>query len=839
MLTGHHPHMKKSKSKSKSRTTIAFITYAFYGDPNSFSLWSGIYDTARERGLNLICLPANPPNSPIGFEAQANVLYNLVNKKNIDGLIIWGAGISVCADPVDVINIYVRFNEFPKIIIGHVIEGTPSIIIDNYAGMFSACIHLIKKHQCSQIAFIRGPETHTEAELRYSAYKDALVTSRLPFEPDLVVPGNFKKNSGNMGIKILLDERKVKFDAVVTANDLMSIGAVEELHDRGILIPEDVKLAGFDDIEESRYIRVPLTTVKQPFYDMGKMAVKNLLLQIHNNKIDEKIIIPAELIERESCGCLSSLVVQVGQTIIASGNQQKNISEQKNKILSEIMKTLKASTIRDSVDKKIIEDILNAFIDDIMNREKRDFLSIMNRYLISLNTKNEFDLFHFVLSSLRQSMLPVIANNVKILIQAENLWQQCRILIGEYSQRMAMLHGLQEKVRNEILHEINQRLVTTFDIEELMNITASELPRLGIPGCFLSLYNSNETAGESSRLMLAYIDKQCLKIDSDKRCFPTINMVPDGLLPGNMQYTFIVEPLYFRNEQLGFVIFEEGPKEGSVYDALRTQLSVAIKGAFLFQEREKLLSTLESHARQLEDTAENLARSNSELEQFSYIASHDLKEPLRKISTFGKRLKEKYDKVLGDQGCDYIDRMQNASIRMQALIDDLLTYSRLTYKIQQFTAVNLYQVAKDVLIDLDVLIEQKKARIEMGELPVIDAEPLQMRQLLQNLICNALKFDKPDHPPVIKIYGKITEDLGIGFCEIIIEDNGIGIEEKYFDQIFGVFQRLHGHTQYTGTGIGLAICKKIVGRHKGKIRVESILGEGTKFIVTLPVKQYT
>ena len=241
-----------------------------------------------------------------------------------------------------------------------------------------------------------------------------------------------------------------------------------------------------------------------------------------------------------------------------------------------------------------------------------------------------------------------------------------------------------------------------------------------------------------------------------------------------------------------------------------------------------------------------LERSNRELQDFAYVASHDLQEPLRKIVVFGERLKEKCSEALSNEGRDYLERMQKAASRMQILITDLLSFSRVTTKAQPFTTVSLAKTAQEVVSDLEARIEQVKGRVEIGALPVLQAEPLQMRQLLQNLIGNALKFRRPEESPVVKVEAEIVsaprprseadarpEEL----CILKVSDNGIGFEEKYLDRIFNVFQRLHTRNEYEGTGMGLAITRKIALYHGGEITAKSKPGVGSTFIVTLPVTQ--
>jgi PAS domain S-box-containing protein len=227
-----------------------------------------------------------------------------------------------------------------------------------------------------------------------------------------------------------------------------------------------------------------------------------------------------------------------------------------------------------------------------------------------------------------------------------------------------------------------------------------------------------------------------------------------------------------------------------------------------------------------------LEHSNRELEDFAYVASHDLQEPLRKIQAFGDLLKSKYSAALPDQGRDYIDRMQSAAKRMQILINDLLSFSRVTTKAQPFVRVDLAQIASEVVKDLETRLHDSGGTIHVGALPVIDADPVQMRQLLQNLTANALKFHRPDVAPVVEI----NADIDHVRCQITVSDNGIGFEEKYAERIFTMFERLHARARYEGTGIGLAICRKIVERHGGEIRAHGTINEGATFIVTLPIQ---
>ncbi|MFC1975105.1 ATP-binding protein [Chloroflexota bacterium] len=231
--------------------------------------------------------------------------------------------------------------------------------------------------------------------------------------------------------------------------------------------------------------------------------------------------------------------------------------------------------------------------------------------------------------------------------------------------------------------------------------------------------------------------------------------------------------------------------------------------------------------------AADLERSNRELQNFAYVASHDLQEPLRKIQLFSNRLQTRHADLFNEQALDYLKRMLNAATRMQTLIQDLLTYSRLTTHAQPFELVDLNTVASEVLSDLEARIEETSGQVAVGNLPTIESDPTQMHQLLQNLIGNALKYYCPEISPIVMIRAKVEDNL----CHLTVKDNGIGFDEKHLARIFRVFERLHGRGKYEGTGIGLAICRKIADRHGGDITATSTPGKGSIFIVTLPVKQ--
>jgi signal transduction histidine kinase len=236
---------------------------------------------------------------------------------------------------------------------------------------------------------------------------------------------------------------------------------------------------------------------------------------------------------------------------------------------------------------------------------------------------------------------------------------------------------------------------------------------------------------------------------------------------------------------------------------------------------------------ELERQAHELVRSNAELDQFASIASHDLQEPLRKVRTFTERISETEAENLTERGLDYLRRANSSAERMQTLIEDLLRYSRVSTQSRPFSPVDLKRVTDDVLEDLADQVTRSGAILRIGEMPTINADSPQMRQLLQNLISNAIKFRSEDVAPEVEVESKVES----GWLTITVRDNGIGFDPQYSQRIFRVFERLHGRGTYPGTGIGLALCRKIAERHGGTIVADSVLGEGSIFTVTMQTQR--
>jgi PAS domain S-box-containing protein len=371
----------------------------------------------------------------------------------------------------------------------------------------------------------------------------------------------------------------------------------------------------------------------------------------------------------------------------------------------------------------------------------------------------------------------------------------------------------ERQVMEGTLSEIEQQIKASF------NQAAIGIAHLSLKGTWLPCNNK-------FCQIIGYEQDELLKISifdiihPDE--VPNARIMIDELLTGNVQY-FSRETQCLRKDGLTvWVNITISPVSSSSGEPL--YFILFIEDITKRREIEEMLQNL----------VKDLAEANQNLEDFTRTASHDLQEPLRKIVSFSDRLRISMGDKLDSREKEYFHRLENSSIKMQKLIEDLLRYSKVSSLAPEMELIDLKEVVNEVLLDLEVSIERSKGVVEIKNLPKIEADKTQMRQLFQNLISNALKFHDKTDPPKIEIDSLRNDN---GYWEISIQDSGIGMKEEHIKRIFKPFERLHGSSEFPGTGMGLAICLKVVTRHHGKIVVKSSLGKGTLYVIELPEKQ--
>lgn len=381
---------------------------------------------------------------------------------------------------------------------------------------------------------------------------------------------------------------------------------------------------------------------------------------------------------------------------------------------------------------------------------------------------------------------------------------QLRLIVSDISERVLLEQSL---VKNEKILSAAERIAHLggweWNIEKDEVVFSQELQH--IYGCETSSYSMKDF------ILLAHPEDRSAKKEALEKAI-------SGVTPFNFEHRILTQNNDVERyiQVSGEVIFDKTGKPLKVYGASQD------------------VTELKINERSLKNHAAHLEILNRDLESYSYIASHDLQAPLRKIIQFGDFVKRHLPVQTEEEVLKNIERMQNAAARMQLLVSDLLAYSRIPNGLVSYQDVNLNRIVMEVLDNLESMINSSQAQVEVGELPVVNAEPTLMQQLFQNLIGNALKFHQPEKAPVVKIESRY---LSPQMVQISVVDQGIGFDEQYLERIFRPFERLHGVSLYEGSGIGLAICRKIVERHSGSITARSEPGKGATFIVDLPVQQ--
>src|SRR6266496_4513608 len=570
--------------------TIGVLT-AWLNGPTETNLWHGVADRALERNINLICFSGGIPHWHEQYEAQKNILFNIPNRENVDGLLIWANILSHTLDRSSLEAFCLRYAPLPVISMGIILPSVPSIRIDMRAGMRKLLSHLIEDHGRRKIAFIRGSEVSQDAEERYQAYIETLKQYHIPVDSSLVISGDFRRYSGTAAIKQLIDTQHIGFDALVSANDNMAIGAVQALQAQGIRIPDDVVVAGFDDIEETRAITPSLTTVRAPWHLLGSKSVDLLLSKLSNDVLPDRILLETELVCRQSCGCqhipIDHQAVSndaVGFPLNTKGPIEISSQIAQISLLAEINRILTVLAPTYDIDPSWSNKLIDDFLTDVRSRvDKRSaFIPTLIEILSRIPSGTEIVEWQEVLNII-QSKINDLFRSKDEIIKAHNLLENGYAVVGEIAHRKQLYQHLEAAAQTGRLNRIVQTMSTTYDIETLMKLLALELPGLGIQSCFLSLYDEKGDNPAWSRLILAVVDKERLSLNQNGIRFPTSQLVPPNMLPADRCFAFDVEALYFQEEQIGIVMFEIGPRNGDVYAALRGHLSSALKSAELVQ----------------------------------------------------------------------------------------------------------------------------------------------------------------------------------------------------------------------------------------------------------------
>jgi two-component system cell cycle sensor histidine kinase/response regulator CckA len=626
---------QKANNKTAARLKKARATVCYLITELDFlTNWHINRGEAHKQDINILAFTGGALHSRRRFEAERNTLYNLLNKEYINGMIIT-SGLSNFVGSKRLKKFLDPFHSLPMVAEGMIIPGIPSCTIDYYHGMRQAFLHLIKDHGYRRIAFIRGPKGNQGAEELYRAYLDVLNAYQIPFNPDLVIMGDFWSSSGSKAVDTFIDQRRLKphkdMEIIVTANDHMAFGVIKALQKRGILVPDELAVIGFDDLEPSQWIIPHLTTVRKPYYEMKYQTIKMVSALCKGLQVPEKVVIPAKLIIRTSCGCQYPTV-----TTISTESQGQPLANYlyyyKDRIYAEIMQTLclNLSSLgiyhQEMIVTEKIQELVYNFASGLKGDDPGRFLAKFKKILNNmLEAGGNIFKWQKAIAVMRDHYLAGLGEQ-ETRLHAEELLVQMQALINNITREKRQNIRLQADRIVQVLDDMEEGLVTSFDLKTFTEALTRILARLGIKRGYLSLYENSQAEAGVSRLIFAYEKGKHIRLKEEGVVFPSNKLLPQGMLPKKVRFSIVVEPLFFHKKQIGFLLLGDSA-EYRVYEVLRRQISIALNGILILEGEKKIEQSLvkayQEAEKQAKERTTELAQEKRGRKQIEEALAHE------------------------------------------------------------------------------------------------------------------------------------------------------------------------------------------------------------------------
>lgn len=567
----------------RRRARIGFAT-AGYREPYQMTIWNGVLDAARATDTSLLYLSGGRVHSPVSGETPGNIVYSMAGPESLDGIIALSNTVGTFLGTEELRLFCMSFAPLPLVSVGIAVEGYPFAVVDNAEGMRCLVRHLVETHGYRRFACISGPTLHQEADLRLKGFTETLGEHGIAVDPALIAHCDFNTESGKSAVEDFAARRLLGpkgVQAIVAANDRMAMAAMEALRDKGIRVPEDIAVVGFDDIDDGRYVTAALTTVRQPLFHLGRKAVDLILAAVNGREVKSARLSP-ELVIRESCGCPSSVIQNIGRRF--TPDLPAGLAETDRAALLHALRSCEG----------------HAFI---------DLLSAHLRSSQGLHLRPSD--FHDLLSSLRAE---VFAGNPSAG-EACNLGQileQARTLVGETGYRhMAFNNALHER-QTELVRVLGTSLLFANDREQLLESISKAIRNLEIPRCYLLLYQGSGPLPEFSRLVLAAPSEPPHAKGCTGRKFRTRRILPRGVIDSGSAFHLMVFSLHFGPHQQGFLVFEHSEGIPQFYEDIRNHIASALRMRHLIERIRDHEVELE---REVEAKTKELTRSNDRLKR--------------------------------------------------------------------------------------------------------------------------------------------------------------------------------------------------------------------------------
>lgn len=845
------------------------------------AVFGAIVEAARESGVNAICFVGGVLNAPDRFSRQRNRVYDLATSDGIDGLSILSGTLGNFGGLDDLSAFCERFGPLPMVSVAARLPGMTSILIDGEHALRAGIRHLVEDHHYRRIAFIGGPEGNAEARSRLRTYVEMLAGYGLEPPDSFIATGDFMYQSGVDAVRLLLDERGANPDAIIVANDLMALGAMDALRTRGTRVPRDMAIIGFDDIREARYCAPPLTTVRQPLEAQGRLAFDVMLRRLRGEPVDEVLTLATELVVRRSCGCASGTRhINVTGSIprpVTELDAELDVDEALRLRRDRIIEAIREPTsgLLKGIDGRWDEELLDALVADLHGAGGGRFADRVNLLLEqSVAAGGSGNAWQPTFSALRREILPCLVSEPAMRSRAEDLFQEARVLVSDAIEHTQAQRRLGVERRSRVLADTAEAISAALDLGSLSEVLDERLSAIDVPSAYIVLLERPtvaalasgallDSASSERRLVFVHDPRGRRQIARDGPGFAHSRLLPIGMLAEDRQITLVVKPLFFKDDPLGYVVFELGPLDGLIYETLREQISGVLNVALLIEElvatdaeRTSLLADLRVRAGELEEAYRALQDNQERLLSAEKMASlgritaniaHEMNTPLAAVRTALMEIEKRaveYRASVGDSEVTDADHAQiaaemlaslqlarSAAERAAAFVRGIKTQTR-DISTKEKVRFNPAPVIEDALLLLSYDLRRASCRLDFRppKHPIeLLGSPGLLAQVVTNLVGNSL-----DAMP--KVGGTITVALSGsgGVARLVVQDTGSGIPADLRDKVFEPMFTTKPFGQ--GTGLGLAIVRDLVtGELGGSVELESEVGVGTTFTVILPL----
>lgn len=561
---------------------IAFLV-DWLEDPYQSTLLAGAAAEAQRRGVTLLALPGGILGGKTRNGVTRNYVYDLVRPSHFDGVIVLSGTLGNQLGATAVSEMIAAFGDLPIVSIALPLAGHSSVLVDNKSGMRRAIEHLVVDHAYRKIAFIRGPEVNAEAEARFNAYVEVLDEHGIALDGDLVLSGDFQREGGSQAVRTLLDERRVpaaSIDAIAGATDLMVMGAIEELERRGLRVPHDVAAVGFDDLEESRYLSPPLTSVRQPLAEQGAEALRHLLGRISGVESAPLRVLETRFVRRRSCGCLpqESVLGALRETPKSRLSVGAELIRVREVALAEMTRAARGSFV--GAERGWEERLFNALAEEFASEERAagdPFRTALDRLLVQvLEAGGDVAIGHDLVSALRRQLWLAAGEDAGKGRRIEDLLHDARVLISTLVERSQARARLKAQAWARLLGDVSAQLAGVSDHADLGQRIAVQMPRLGLDLCLVL-----EAAGDAAAdvtLRIAWASDRQVSLAEIGDVYPARDLFP-RTFDRDLPRTFVVLPLARPGEAYGYAVVSYVDIDGYAFEMLRELLTAGALSA--------------------------------------------------------------------------------------------------------------------------------------------------------------------------------------------------------------------------------------------------------------------